>query len=71
MSYTKTGKTDPNEYTYSVYGVSFSSKKYTHSNGEDCYDFVVDMSNSKRTENKKNNILVLGKNTLKINNTTI
>ena len=48
-----------------------AQKKYTHSNGEDCYDFVVDMSNSKRTENKKNNILVLGKNTLKINNTTI
>ena len=29
MSYTKNGKTDSNEYTYSGYGVSFSSKKYT------------------------------------------
>ena len=29
------------------------------------------MSNSKHTKNKKNNILVLGKNALKINNTTI
>ena len=74
MSYTKNGKRDPNEYTYPGYGVSFSSKKYTHSNGEDCYDLVifgVDMSNSKPTENEKNNILVLGKNALKINNTTI
>ena len=38
MSYTKNGKTDPNEYTYSGYGVSFNSKTYTYSNGEDCYD---------------------------------
>ena len=30
MSFTKNGKTDPNEYTYSGCGVSFSSKKYTH-----------------------------------------
>ena len=74
MSYTKNGKTDPNEYTYSGYGVSFSSKEYTHSDGKDCYDLVilgVDMSNSKHAENKKISILVLGKNALKINNTSI
>ena len=42
--------------------------------GEDSYDLVVfgvDMSDSKHVENKKNTILVLGKNALKINNTTI
>ena len=74
MSYTKSEKTDPNEHTYSGYGVSFSSKKYKHSNGKDCYHLVifsVDMSDSKHAENKKNNILVLGKNALKINKTTI
>ena len=38
ISYTKNGKTSPNEYTYSGYGVSFSSKKYTHSDGKECYD---------------------------------
>ena len=56
MSYTKNGKKDPNEYTYSGYGVSFSSKKYTHSAGKDCYDLVifgVNMSDSKHAENKK------------------
>ena len=74
MSYTKNGKTDPNEYTYSGYGVIFNSKKYTHSDGKNCYDIVilgVDMSDLKHAENKKNSILVLGKNALKINNTTI
>ena len=63
-----------NEYTYSGYGVSFSSKKYTHSDGNTCYVlviFVVDMSDSKHAENIKKSILVLVKNSLKINNTTI
>ena len=74
MCYTKNGKTEPNEYTFSGYGVSFSSKKYTNSDGDDPYDLIifgVDMSDSKNAENKKNNILILGKNALKINNTTI
>ena len=74
MCYTKNGKTDLNDYTYSGCGVSFSSKKYTHSHGEDCCDLVifgVDTSDSKHAENKKNSILVLGKNALNINNTTI
>ena len=56
MSYTKNGKTNPNEYTYSGYGVSFSSKKDTHSDGKDCYNLVVfgvDTSDSKHAENKK------------------
>ena len=56
MSYTKNGKANPNEYTYSGYGVSFSSKKDTHSDGKDCYNLVVfgvDTSDSKHAENKK------------------
>ena len=56
MSYTKNGKTDPNEYKYSGYGVSFSSKKYTHSDGKDSHDLIifgVDTSGSKHAENKK------------------
>ena len=47
MSYTKKGKTDPDEYRYSGYGVSFGSK--LHSDGKDSYDLVifgVDMSDS-------------------------
>ena len=74
MSYTKNGSTDPNEDIYSGYGVNFSSKKYAHPDWKDSYDLVifgVDMSDSKHAENKKNSILVTGKNDLKINNTTI
>ena len=74
MSYTKNGNTNPNEYTYSDHGVSFSSKKYTHSDGKDCHDLIifgVVTSDSNHAENMKNIILVLGKNTLKTKNTTI
>ena len=39
ISFTKNG-TDPNEYTYSGYGVSFSSKKYAHADGENAYDLI-------------------------------
>ena len=59
MSYTKNGKTDPNEYTYSGHGVSFGSNKYTNSDGEDAYDLIifgVDMSDSKHVEKKKKNL---------------
>ena len=50
-----------------------AQKKYAVSDREDSYDLIygVDTSDSKHTENKNNNILVLGKNALKINNTTI
>ena len=62
MSYTKIGKTDPNEYTNSGHGVTFSSKKYTNSDGRDAYDLVifgVDMFDSKHVKNRKNSILIL------------
>ena len=72
MSYTKNGETDLKKFKYSVYGVSFSLK--THQlNGENTYDLVTfdaDLSDSKHAENQKNNTLILGKISLKLNDTT-
>ena len=54
MYYTKNGTIDTNEYTHSGYGVTFCSKKYTHSDGKNSYDLIifgVDMSDSKHTKN--------------------
>ena len=63
------------KYKYSGYGIAFGSKTYSHKDsGKDARDlkiFGADLSNSSHTENKKNNILVLGKNSIKLSNTTI
>ena len=66
----KNGNTDINKYKYSWYGLGFSTKKYLHKvsgkNADDLIIFGVDLSDSIHAENKKNNILVLGKKSAKL-----
>ena len=63
------------KYKYSGYGAAFISQNYLHEdsskNAKDLIFFGADLSNSSHSENKKNNILVLGENSVKLNNTTI
>ena len=59
---------------YTGYGISFSSKIYPHKdsgkNTKNLIIFGVDLSSSSYTENEKNSVLVLGKGSVKITNTT-
>ena len=47
------------------------TQKDSGKSAKDLIIFGVDLSNSSHTENKTNNILVLGENSVKLNNTTI
>ena len=63
------------KYKYSGYEAAFISQNYLHEdsgkNAKDLIIFGADLSNSSHSENKKNNILVLGENSVKLNNMTI
>ena len=73
---TNTTNSDTDKWQYSGYGAGFNSKgEFTHpdaSYGRNVIIFRADLSNSKHSNNKTNNILVLGREFIqKINNTTI
>ena len=59
---------------YTGCGISFSSKIYPHKdsgkNAKNLTNYGVDLSSLSHTENEKNNILVLGKGSVKIIKTT-
>ena len=75
ITVTRNGNIDTNKHKYSGYGLAFSSKTYLHKDsGKRAYDLIIfgaDLSSSAHAENKKNNVLVLGENSVKLNNTTI
>ena len=63
------------KYKYSGYGIGFDRhREFSIGNGLDknCINFGADLSSSSHINNKKNNILVLGKDFVQgINGTTI
>ena len=67
---------EPQKYKYSGYGIAFDrTGQLTHLDGSMCRNvaiFGVDINNSKHTNNKTKNILVLGHDLIqKIDDTTI
>ena len=66
---------DIDHYKYSGYGIGFDRKgDFTFGNGygRNCVIFGADLTNSSHANNRKNNILVLGKDfTQGTNNTTL
>ena len=69
------GATDYNNKKWSGYGVAFGKQHYLHKNsgknGNNLIILGVDLSDSNDKETKKNDILILGKGSVQINNTTI
>ena len=69
------GATDYNKKNWSGYGVAFGKQYYLHKDsGKNANNLIilgVDLSDSSDEETKKNNILILGKDSIQINNTTI
>ena len=69
------GATDCNKEKCSGYGVAFSKQHYLHKDsGKNAYNLIIlgaDLSDSNDEGTKKNNILILGKGSVQINNTTI
>ena len=74
VTLTKNSASSADEYKYSGYGIAFDSQTYSHKdsgkNAKDLIIFGADLSNSSHAENKKK-ILVLGENSVKLNNITI
>ena len=73
---TLTKNADIDKYKYSGYGIGFDRHgEFSFGNtgfGRNCIIFRADLSSSSHANNKKNNILVLGKDFIQgINNTTI
>ena len=70
-----TKNADIDKYKYSGYGIGFDRKgEFSFSNGfgRNCIIFGADMSSSSHANNKKSNILVIGKDFVQgINGTTI
>ena len=71
-----TKNSDIDKYKYSGYGIGFDSKgTFSHPNGSfgnNAIVFGADMSSSTHSNNRKNNILVLGEDFIQgINGTTI
>ena len=71
-----TKNTDIDKYKYSGYGIGFDRDGEvsfgTRGFGRNCITFGADLSSSSHANNKKNNILVLGKDFVQgINDTTI
>ena len=73
VSFTKNADID--QYKYSGYGTTFDRKgEFSFGNGfsRNCIIFGADVSSSSHANNRKNNILVLGKDFVQgINGTTI
>ena len=69
------GATDYNEKKWSGHGVAFGNQHYLHKdsskNANNLIILEADLSDSSDEETKKNNILILGKGSVQINNTTI
>ena len=69
------GATDYNKKKWSGYGVSFGRQHYLHKDfGKNANNLIIlgaDLSDSSDEETKNNNILILGKGSVQINNTTI
>ena len=69
------GATDYNKKKWSGCGVAFGKQHYLHNNaGKNVNNLMilgVDLSDSSDEETKKNNILILDKGSVQINNTTI
>ena len=69
------GATDYNNKKWSDYDVAFGKQHYLHKDsGKNANDLIIlsaDLSDSNDEETKKNNILILGKGSVQINNTTI
>ena len=70
-----TKNTDIDQYKYSGYGIGFDRKgEFSFGNGfgRNCIIFGADLNSSSNANNKKNNILVLGKDFVpRANNTAI
>ena len=68
------GATSYNKKKWSGYGVAFGILPYSHTNsGKSAKKLVIlgaDLSNSSNEETKKNNVLVLGKVSIEVSNTT-
>ena len=69
------GATNYNKKKWSGYGVAFGKQHYLHKDsGKNANNLIIlgaDLSDSSDEETKKNNILILGKGSVQINNTTI
>ena len=69
------GATDYNKKKWSGYGVTFGKQHYLHKDsGKNANNLIIletDLSDSNDEETKKSNILILGKGSVQINNTTI
>ena len=68
------GATDYNKKKWSGYGVAFGKQHYLHKDSDKNANNLIilgaDLSDSSDEETKKNNILILGKGSVQINNTT-
>ena len=69
------GAKDYNNKKWSGYGVAFGKQHYLHKDsGKNANNLIIlgaDLSDSSDEETKKTNILILGKGSVQINNTTI
>ena len=69
------GATDYNKKKWSGYGVALGKQHYLHKDsGKNANNLIIletDLSDSNDEETKKSNILILGKGSVQINNTTI
>ena len=69
------GATDYNKKKWSGHGVPFGKQFYLHKDsGKNANNLIIlgaDLSDSSDEETKRNNILILGKGSVQINNTTI
>ena len=69
------GATDYNKEKWSGYGVAFGKQRYLDKDsGKNANNLIIleaDLSDSSDEETKKNNILILGKGSVQINNTII
>ena len=68
------GATDYNNKKWSGYGVAFGKQHYLRKDsGKNANSLIIlgtDLSDSNDKETKKSNILILGKGSVQINNTT-
>ena len=69
------GAIDYNKKKWSGYGVALGKQHYLHKySGKNANNLIIlgaDLSDSNDEETKKNNILILGKGSVQVNNTTI
>ena len=69
------GATNYNKKKWSGYGVAFGKQHYLHKDsGKNANNLIIlgaDLTDSNDEETKKNNVLILGKDSIQINNTTI